>query len=185
MSKIENQERGVLLRKLTLAAIMIAFAVILSQFRFVRMPQAGSSTAFSMLAIVLIGYWCGARVGIIAAIAYGFLQLMFEPYIVHPAQLILDYPLAFGMLGLSGFFKNQKFGLQVGYAVATFGRMLAHFVSGIIFFGAFAPEGQHVWVYSALYQLRAFLPEIILTLVILALPLKGLQRAIETGKLAE
>ena len=48
------------------------------------------------------------KVGIIAALAYGILQFITGPYVVHPAQVLLDYPLAFGALGLSGFFSKSN-----------------------------------------------------------------------------
>ena len=50
------------------------------------------------------------------------LQLLIDPYVLYPMQLIVDYILAFGALGLSGLFSNAKFGLLKGYITAVLGR---------------------------------------------------------------
>ena len=72
----------------------------------------------------MIGYFFGPVQGILCGIAYGMLQLAIGPYVVHPAQLLLDYPIAFGMLGLSGFFHKRSDGLIPGYIVGVFGRLV-------------------------------------------------------------
>ena len=80
---------------------------------------------------------------------------------MHPAQVLLDYPIAFGALGLAGFFRNRAFlGINVGIA----GRFLAHFVSGIIFFAIYAPEGMSPIIYSALYNGSYLLPELVISI---------------------
>lgn len=61
-----------------------------------------------MLFLVLIGYWYGLRAGLMTAIAYGFLQLVSDPYIISIPQMLVDYIFAFGALGLSGLFSKSK-----------------------------------------------------------------------------
>lgn len=73
--------------------------------------MGGSVTLFSMLFICCIGYWYGLRTGIMTGVAYGLLQLISDPYIISLPQMITDYILAFGALGLSGIFCNKKNGL--------------------------------------------------------------------------
>ena len=73
-------------------------------------------TLLSMLVICLPGYWFGAAVGIATATAYGLLQLIIEPYIISIPQLIVDYFLAFGALGLSGFFPGTVDELRGKYS---------------------------------------------------------------------
>jgi thiamine transporter len=87
----------------------------------------------------------GPIAGITAGIAYGFLQLIQDPYVVHWAQLFLDYPLAFGAMGLAGVYGKN---LAIGSLIGGFGRFLMHFISGVIFFGSYAPEGMNVLWYS-------------------------------------
>ena len=155
---------------LTFMALCVALSTVLSQIRLFQMPQGGSVTAFSMLPIVLVGYWYGTKAGIGAGIACGLLRLMLGATVLHPVQFILDYPLAYAMLGTFGMFRDKKFGLQISYIAGATGRFLCAFIAGIVFFGQFAPEGQHVWIYSAVYQIAYIGPEILVTLIVISMP---------------
>jgi len=158
-------------RALTYSAVLIAAGSLLSLVKVYQMPQGGTVSAFSMLCVALIGYFFGARVGIVAAVTYGFLQLVLgDFYFVHPIQLILDYPLAFGALGVSGFFRDKKYGLITGYLIGVSGRLLYSFLSGAVYFGEYAPEGQNVFIYSFVYNLSYMGPEAVITVIILAVP---------------
>ena len=95
---------------LVFSAVAIALGTALSMVSIVKMPQGGSLTLFSMFVVSMIGYFFGPVQGILCGIAYGMLQLAIGPYVVHPAQLLLDYPIAFGMLGLSGFSTREAMG---------------------------------------------------------------------------
>ena len=99
----KNKNRRQATRMLVFSAAAIALAMVLSFLKIVEMPQGGSITLFSMFAITLIGYFYGPAQGILCGMAYGLIQLIQDPYVISPAQLIIDYPLAFGMLKLSGF----------------------------------------------------------------------------------
>jgi thiamine transporter len=162
---------------LTFTALCVALAVVLSQIRLFQMPQGGSVTAFSMLPVVLVGYWYGMKAGISAGIVYGLIRLMLGATVYHPVQFILDYPLAYAALGAFCIFKGKPFGLQASYIAGAIGKFVCSFIAGIIFFGHYAPEGQHVWVYSALYQLTYLLPEVIITIIVISMP--PVQKAIE------
>jgi thiamine transporter len=122
-----------------------------------------------MLFIVLAGYWFGPSVGILAGVAEGLLGLITGPYVVHPMQLLLDYPLAFAVLGISGFFKNKRWGLQIGYTAGALARWLMSFLSGVIFFASYAGDSNPI-VYSAVYNFSYILPEMVITLILLFLP---------------
>jgi thiamine transporter ThiT len=76
-----------------------------------------------MLFIVLIGWFYGLGSGLACAIAYGLLQLLIDPYILSLPQLLTDYILAFGALGLSGIFADKKHGLVKGYITGVLGRL--------------------------------------------------------------
>ena len=157
-------------RKLVFSAMGIALAMVTSYIKVWEMPMGGSVTLLSMLFICLIGYWFGAKYGIITGAAYGLLQFVVGPYVLSIPQVLFDYPFAFGALGLSGFFSNRKYGLQIGYAVGVLGRFVFSTLSGVIFFAAYAPEGMNPWVYSSLYQGTYLGTEGIVTLVIISLP---------------
>jgi len=171
MSKHSSRQ---IVKILVFSAAAIALATVISvAIKLPSLPNGGSVTLFSMLVMCLIGYWFGPVAGIIAGLAYGILQFITGPYVVHPAQVLLDYPLAFGALGFSGFFYKKKNGLILGYLAGTFGRFLFHEISGFIFYttyvDTFKGNVAALWASTA-YNLSYILPEVIITLVLLAVP---------------
>ena len=140
-------------RQLVFSAMAMALATVLSELRLWRMPLGGSVTPFSMLRICLIGYWFGPAAGILSI-----------------PQLLVDYPLAFGALGLSGFFWKAKNGLLKGYICGVVGRFIFAALSGFLFFASYAPEGMHPLWYSVTYNGSYIFAEAALTVVILLLP---------------
>ena len=101
-------------KKLVFSAMGIALALVTSYLKLWNMPMGGSVTLLSMLFISLIGYWFGAKYGIITGAAFGLLQFIINPYMLSVPQVLLDYPMAFGALGFSGFFKNHRYSLHLG-----------------------------------------------------------------------
>lgn len=157
-------------KQLTFCALAIALGTILSNIKVFDFPTGGSITLLSMLIICLPGYWFGLGAGIMTGVAYGVLQLLIDPYVLYPMQLVIDYLLAFGALGLSGLFSNAKNGLQKGYAVGVLGRYVFAVISGWIFFGAYAWEGWNPFLYSLVYNAIYIFAEAIVTLLILQIP---------------
>ena len=157
-------------KKLVFSAMAIALAFVTSYLKLWDMPMGGSVTLLSMLFITLIGYWFGAKYGMITGAAFGLLQFLVNPYMLSLPQVLLDYPLAFGALGLSGLFKDSRYGLQIGYIAGVIGRFVFSTLSGVIFFASYAPEGMNPWVYSMIYQGSYLGAEAILTLIIISLP---------------
>lgn len=151
-------------------AVLISVAFILNQITIIKMPHGGSVTAFSMLALYLISYLFGARQGILAGMAYGFLDLIINPYVVHPLQLFLDYPLAFGAIGIGGLLRNSNYGIITGYILGVFGRYVVVVLSGIIFWGMYAAEGFDSISWSFFYNMTCILPEAGATILILMVP---------------
>ena len=91
-------------------------------------------TLFSMLFIVLIGYWYGIKVGILTGLVYGIFQFLQEPYVLSFFQVCCDYILAFGAMGLSGLFtKSRKHGLLKAYIVAILARGAFHALGGYLY----------------------------------------------------
>lgn len=156
-------------KQLTFSAVAVALSVIASIFTVFNLPFGGSITLFRMFFICLIGYLYGTRSGILAGIACGFLDLILKPYVVHPVQLLMDYPIAFGCLGLSGIFAKSKLGLVKGYITGVAGRYICHVLSGAIFFSLYAGN-QHPMIYSLGYNATYIVPEAVVTLILLALP---------------
>lgn len=160
-----------LVKRLVFCAAAIALAMVTSFIKIYEMPMGGSVTLLSMLFITLIGYWYGARWGLMAAIAYGLLQFIIDPYFYSLPQMLVDYPLAFGALGLSGFFSGRKYGLQIGYIVGVIGRFIFAFLSGLIFFASYAEgTGMSATVYSIAYNGSYLAAEAVITLIIMSIP---------------
>lgn len=157
-------------KQLVYSAMAIALAVVCSMIKLFEMPMGGTVTLLSMLFVVLIAYWYGPYVGIMTAVAYGLVQFVMEPIFYTLPQMLLDYPLAFGALGLAGFFNKKKWGLQIGYVVGVIGRYIFSTISGVVFFAAYAPEGMSPLAYSAGYQASYIVPEAVITLVIICIP---------------
>lgn len=157
-------------RGLVLSAIFVALYLVLNQITIFRFPQGGSLTAFSMLAITSAAYFLGTRRAVMAGMCAGLLELIFNPYVIHPIQLLLDYPLAVGALGLAGMVGRGRFGLKAGYLVGVLGRYLCAVLSGVIFFGAYAPEGFSSFTWAIYYNILYIGSEAIITMIILSLP---------------
>lgn len=157
-------------KQLVFSAVAVALAMVCSMIKFADLPMGGSVTLFSMLFIVLIGYWYGPSVGIMTAVAYGLLQFVTEPIFYTIPQMLIDYPCAFGALGLAGFFAGKKHGLQIGYVVGVLGRYAFAVLSGVVFFGSYAPEGTPAIVYSLGYNATYLVPEAVITLIVISIP---------------
>ncbi len=141
-------------RKLVYGGVCIALAFILSYIRLYRMPQGGSITPGSMIPIILYSIIFGPAAGIAAGVSYGFLQFFQDGGIIHWAQLFLDYPLAFGFLGIAGIVPlqfNIRTRIVTGTLIAILGRGLMHVLSGAIFFAEFAGDA-NPWLYSIIYN---------------------------------
>lgn len=157
-------------RALTVSALMIALATVLGMIKLFSMPQGGSVTLLSILPIAACGYLLGTRRGVMAGFCVGLINLIFGPYVIHPVQLLMDYPLAFGAVGLSGLTRNGKNGLTTGYIIGIVARYICAVLSGVIFFGEYAPEGFNAWTWSLWYNLTYLAVEGVITIVVINIP---------------
>ena len=130
LSKRKGEKNKMSPKQLAFCAVALALAMVTSMIKLFEFPFGGAITFFSMLFICLIGYFYGPATGIVTAVAYGVLQFIVGPYIYFPIQVIEDYPLAFGALGLAGFFHKSKNGLLKGYIVGIVGRFIFAVISG-------------------------------------------------------
>jgi len=141
-------------------AIFVALATALSLIVVYTLPQGGSITAASMVPILWLAIRRGPKVGIAAGVLYGLIQLAILPYVVDPVQLLLDYPLAFGVLGFAGFF--QKYPVA-GVAVGISGRFIMHFIAGVVYWAPIEAPTLNPFVYSAVYNGSYILPELVIS----------------------
>lgn len=157
-------------KQLVFSSAAIALAVITSMIKLFELPWGGSVTLLSMLFIVLIANWYGPYVGIMTGTAYGLLQFVMEPIFYTIPQMLIDYPLAFGALGLAGIFWKKKNGLIIGYLVGVLGRYVFAILSGVIFFAEYAWDGWNPTLYSMAYNGSYLALEAAITIVVIALP---------------
>jgi thiamine transporter len=169
------------------AALCVALAAVLNLVRIWHMPMGGS-VSLEMLPIVVFALRRGLVPGIAVGAAYGLVDLFLEPQVVHWAQFLLDYPVAYAMVGVAGAFRRRAgTGEDVAraswarpvaaVAVAGVLRTVVHWVSGFVFFAAYAPAGQPAWMYSLAYNGTYMLPSTLLTAVAAAAVLPVLDRA--------
>jgi len=216
--------------------VFVALSGVLYSVRPFSLPYGGSVTLGSMVPIMWLSFRRGPKIGIFAGAVFGLLALPIDVLllpnspIANPAQVFLDYPLAFSMLGLVGLFagkSKQPRGLVeagvfalisafcfigailqqvawlvpgiiffllaiwkvmatrawrvplVGVAVAGFGKFLSHFVSGVLFWSAYAPPQLGPVIYSAVYNASFLIPEFIISGILIYLLIK--RRTIEIG----
>ncbi len=164
-------KRKISTRALVFSAMAMALAMVTSMVKLIDMPMGGSVTLCSMFFVCLIGYIYGLRTGLMAAIAYGFLQLVVDPYIISIPQMFTDYIFGFGALGLSGIFSGKKNGMLIGYLAGALGRYFFTFLSGMIFFGSNgAAYHMSAPVYSLAYNGAYLVPEAVVTVIIILMP---------------
>ena len=196
-------------KRLTESAMLLALAIVLelmSKMFIPELPFGGQITLVSMLPVVLISYRHGVKWGLISGVAYALIEMAigsktvaaaFQPGYFGDGRMILnafimcllDYLLAFTLLGLGGVFRNRikrpGFGLACGSLVALGARYLAHVLSGYILFSGwaewfFTQEGFPGWgmalvqnltpgvlglVYSLVYNAMYMVPEMVMTAV--------------------
>ena len=166
---------------LTRASVMIALAVALSFFKLFELGNGGSVTLGSMVPIILASFILDFKFGFLTSFVYAILQMLLQGVAAPPVEsfswyllvIMLDYILAFTVLGLAGVItvkiKNKNLKVITGTFVVVGLRFLCHLLSGIIIWGVYAPEGQSIFVYSLLYNGSYMLGELIVTLAIMTL----------------
>ena len=159
--------------------MMVGLSGALYLVKIFTLPEGGSVTLASMVPIFVLALRRGPKIGIVAGVIFGLVALVEDTssgieVIVYPAQVILDYPFAFGLLGLAGFFRKMPL---IGVGVGIAARFCSHFVSGVLFFASYAPVGMSAYEYSAIYNGSFLLAEFAITALIMIglVKLKALQ----------
>ncbi|MCA0969517.1 energy-coupled thiamine transporter ThiT [Halobacillus litoralis] len=165
-------------------AIFAALALLLDVIPFLsfKVWAQGGSVSFSMIPVFLMAFRWGLKGGITTGVLFGFYQILTGAYIVTIFQTLLDYVVAFGVLGFAGIVaypmrkaieskhvKRMITLIFLGGLIGSFLRFAGHFFAGLWFYGSLAPEGQPVWLYSLVYNGGYMLPSFLLSTVILAL----------------
>lgn len=166
-------------RILVECALMIALGTVLANIKIYELANGGSVTLFSMVPFILVSFRHGAKWGLFTGFVNSLLQMLLGFY-APPApgllplfgMIMLDYVLAFSLLGLACVFakpfKNRLLGVAVGSAVVCLIRFLCSFLSGVLIWGNLS-DGLPVWTYSLGYNASYMLPESVLTVVAVVL----------------
>ena len=163
------------------SALMIALGTILSMIKIYTMPWGGSVTLLSMLPFIMLSFRRGIKWGLLTGFANALLQMLLGFY-APPAGTIpafigvimLDYLLAFTLLGIAGAFskvtRHFPLNVAIGTALVCIIRFLCSFLSGALLWGSYQSyyewaDGLSVWLYSFIYNGTYMLPETVLTTV--------------------
>lgn len=167
-------------------AVFTALAFLLdlvSSFVFSRIWPEGGSVSIAMVPIFIMAYRWGIKGGVLTGFLLGLLQFVLGYSQIYTlVQGFVDYFVAFSVVGLAGIFTAQiKQAVQqqqkgkwitfvtIGIFVGSLLRFLAHFYSGIVFFGEYAPKGQSVALYSLIYNGTYMLPSFIISAIVVIL----------------
>ncbi|GHU71909.1 hypothetical protein AGMMS49992_06780 [Clostridia bacterium] len=158
-------------RILAIGALCVALAFVLHCVKLFSMPQGGSVTPASMLPILAFAYYFGLAPGVLAGVAFGLLNLLYSPDILSFWQVMLDYPIAFGILGLAALFRGWRDdgGFLVGILVGVVGRFICAILAGVVFWYEYA-GAQNPLIYSIIYNGSYLLPEMIICVAVAAIP---------------
>ncbi len=179
-------------RRIAMGAMCISIAFVLSCIRLYRMPQGGSITPASMLPLILFMVACGPLQGFVVGCTFGLLKLIADPYIIHPVQMLVDYPLAYGAMILgclacclpgkksadgSGAARLPNAAvLPVAALLGGIARYLMSVLSGVVFFAESAGE-QNAIIYSLVYNITYMGPDIAVCVLVACIP--GMYRLVE------
>ena len=168
---MKNQKTLILVE----SAILLGLAIALSLVPLMKMPQGGSVTMLSMLPLVLVSIKHGLKWGLSASFLYasykfatGIGEVMSWSMSTQAVigSSFLDYFVPFTLLGLAGLYRKAGFtGWCTGIVMVIFLRFACHFLSGLIIFGQWAPEGTTPFVHSIAYNSAYMMPELIFTTI--------------------
>lgn len=169
------------LKKMIVISLFSAIAFILSFIEFISYPQGGGINLVPMVPIMLIGILYGNTEGMTCGLIFGILSLITGGHIVSIAEALLDYILAFVVLGLSGFAgRDNKYKILISSIIVVALSVFSNIVSGVYFYGEYAPQGMNVWKYSIVYNLTSTgVVGILSIIIIMLLPLNKLKKAIK------
>ncbi len=159
--------------------VFAALSAVLYVARPFSLPYGGSITLGSMVPVMWLSLRRGIRLGVIAGAIFGLLALLIDimllPYspITNPAQVILEYPIAFGVLGLAGLVhKGSAILSVVGVGIGILVKFFLHFIAGLIFWTYTFPLDWNPVVWSAVYNGSFLLPEFIISAILMYILVK-------------
>lgn len=169
-------------RMLCEGAVMIALSLILGLLKAFELPQGGA-VSLEMLPLLLFCARWGVGSGFTACFAFGVLQVFIQGAVSYGwASMLLDYIVAFGVIGVAGLGRGHKYGIFWGSVLGGAARFLIHFISGVTIYKILAPTElfgavfDNPVIYSVVYNGWYMAIDIILCLVLFTIIYKPLNR---------
>lgn len=168
-----NKQKKML--RLVESGLMLAMATVLSMVKVLDLPYGGSITAFSALPLILVAYRHGMWQGLLTAFAHALIQLMLGANTLSYATsaaaavaiVVLDYLLAFTVLGLGGIFRrqcdSQGTALVLGALLTGVLRYVFHVIAGCTVWAGLSIPTEAALIYSLAYNATYMLPETLVT----------------------
>ncbi len=178
VSKTKDPNSVSTTRILAECALMLAVGIVLSLVKLIDLPYGGSVTVASMLPVILISYRHGVKYGLITGIAYGIIQQLLglntlsyvTTWISIIAVIMLDYVVAFTVIGFGGIFrkivKAQPASLVLGTILACLLRYACHVISGATVWAGLSIPTNAALIYSVGYNATYMIPETIVTVAL-------------------
>lgn len=168
-------------KKMVEISILVALAFVLDYVANIYSGlfwPFGGSISFSLVPLAIIAFRYGWAAGFTGGFVMGLLQLLTGAYIMHPIQVLFDYPLPYAVLGFAGLFAtkvNRSEGTsRIGYiwlatGIGSVARLICHIISGVVFFADYAPEGMNPIVYSTVYNVPYVFASYVVSAIILVI----------------
>ena len=162
-------------------AMFAAMYFVLGLITLYKLPQGGSLSLVCMLPIMVCGVFYGPAVGMTVGVIAGALNLLTDFYVIHPAQLMLDYFMPYMAYGLCGMFgKNNKVLIVLAGLITSIMAVGCNILSGVVFFASYAGD-MNPWIYSITYNMSTNGVESLLAIIVLSvLPLTRLKKYMTT-----
>lgn len=170
-----KQAKSQKMLRLVESGLMLAMATVLSMVKVLDLPYGGSITAFSALPLILVAYRHGVWQGLATAFAHALIQLMLGAgtlsYATSPgaavAIVVLDYLLAFTVMGLGGLFRrqceSQGTALVLGALLTGALRYVLHTIAGCTVWAGLSIPDSAALIYSLAYNATYMIPETLVT----------------------
>ena len=175
-----------LTKQMVEASVMIALATVLSLFKVVEMPYGGSVTLASMLPILIVSYRHGVGIGLLSGVVYSVIQQLlglnnlsyFTTWQSVIAVMLLDYIVAFTVVGIGGIFRNriglkkllpptkQKIEIATGMGLVCILRFLSHTIGGATVWAGLSIPTEAALIYSIGYNATYMIPETIISVLL-------------------
>ncbi len=163
------------LYKMCESAVLVALSLALMPLE-IPGPAFGGDIDLVMIPLFIIAYRNGAGYGVISGLIFGFLKCLIGGGIGWGLpSVLLDYVLAYGAVGVAGFFKEKSWAIELSTFIGCIARFAIHFISGITLYAIVSPTeiaGTTIGnptLYSVVYNALYMLPNTVIAIVVMSI----------------